>query len=367
MLMSRADFKQMLGIRELPSLHLEVSLGCNISCAMCTFHDGLKKFQWMPAERLKTVKQGFDCFGQVHIGDGSEPLINHDIFEIIQYLRTHDITVSVQTNAKLIRNAGDAENLVRSGLTLLSISLDGVTDFTVKKIRGGLGFSEIARAIDLINEAKHRLGSDTPYLASNAVAMRCNLDELPQLATYLLDHQFRSFRVGFLELRKPNDQLVGELLIYEKLKALQVVSDIKSIIATHQNSMSFNDGLFDANSGQRRRDTCTGYKDRFYVDWSGAMTTCYGKKYLGNIFEQGLDVLIQSEDYDAYVREVTTPDNSTCALCRFCEVMSFDRIFDHFGRRAVEYYSMDAITQSIEYANQGGEVREFWRTLTATA
>lgn len=367
MLMSRTEFKQMLGIRTLPSLHLEVSLGCNISCAMCTFHDDLKKFRWMPADRLKTVTQGFDGFGLVHIGDGSEPLINHDIFEIIAYLRTQDIPVSLQTNAKLIRNAGDAENLVRSGLTLLSISLDGVTDVTVKKIRGGLGFSEIARAIDLINEAKLRLGSDTPYLASNAVAMRCNLDELPQLAAYLLDHQFRSFRVGFLELRKPNDQLVGELLIYEKLRAYQVVKEIKAIIEAHQNSMSFNDGLFDTDNSQSRRDTCTGYKDRFYVDWSGAMTTCYGKKYLGNIFEQGLSALILSEEYKGYVREVTAPNNSTCALCRFCEVMSFDRISDHFGRRAVDHYSMDAIIQSIEYANQGGEVREFWLAQSALA
>lgn len=362
MLMSRDEYHAMLGIKKLPNLHLEVSLGCNISCAMCTFHDELKKIKVMSIEDLKKIDTGLDNFGQVHIGDGSEPFINPDVFEIISHLNSKGAKVSVQTNAKLIRTARDAEKIVKSGLMLLSVSLDGIKDSTVRFIRGGLGVTEISRAIDLINEAKLRLGSSTPYLVSNAVAMRCNLDELPELATFLLNKSFCSFRIGFLELRKPNNQLAGELLIYDMPRAIDSIKLVKEMIERHPQPMHFDDSIFKFGAGLTRRENCTGYKDRFYVNYSGDMFTCYGKRRLGNIFENGLLELISSKEYDDYVRKVTVSGNSICGGCSFCEIMSLDKVSDHFGRRAIEGYSLNVIEKSISIAKAGGEVKEFWRS-----
>lgn len=39
MLMSRGDFCILLGSKQLPNLHLEVSLSCNINFAMHIFND----------------------------------------------------------------------------------------------------------------------------------------------------------------------------------------------------------------------------------------------------------------------------------------------------------------------------------------
>lgn len=366
MLMSGQEFGELLGVKPLPNLHLEISLGCNISCAMCTFHDKLKKFRVMSAAQVKNLKSGFDYFGQIHIGDGSEPYINPDLFEIVGYLSDMGAKVSVQTNAKLIRTAADAEKLVKSGLMLLSLSVDGVNDATVRKIRGGLGFSEISRAIDLINEAKLRLNSSTPHLASNAVAMRCNLDELPDLARYLLDNGFCSFRIGFLELRQPNNDLVGELLIYDIPKAIETVARVRNLVECHPKAMHFDDSFFQVGVGLLRREQCTGYQDRLYVNHAGDLWTCYGKQKLGNIFENGLEGLIVSDTYATYKRHVTEPGNPICQACTFCQIMSLDKVTDHFGKPALEYYSLEKIDESISYANSGGEVRNFWRDAVLT-
>lgn len=361
MLMTGAEFGAMLDVKSLPNLHLEVSLGCNLSCAMCTFHDHLKKFQSMPLEKLLAVDTGFDRFGQVHIGDGSEPFINSGLLDIVGYLSNKGVKVSVQTNGKAIKSAKDADALVASGLMLLSISIDGVQDATMRKIRDGLGFTDIAKTIDLINAAKQRAGSKTPYLASNAVAMRCNLDQMPDLATYLLENGFCSFRIGFLELRQPNNDLAGELLIYEMPKAIEILAKVRRLIDRHPNAMHFDDGIFQAGVGMMKRENCTGYKDRFYVNYAGDMWTCYGKRKLGNIFENGLQGLIDSDAYRDYVQQVTTPANSICAACSFCQIMSLDKITDHFGKKAVEYYSLETIDASLRHAAAGGDVREFWR------
>lgn len=364
MLMNGEWLGDLVESKPLPNLHLEVSLGCNISCAMCTFHDGLKKFHLMPIDSLKSIKSGFESFSQVHIGDGSEPFINPDLLKIVTYLHSLGTNVSVQTNAKLIRNYSDAEAIVKSGLMLLSISVDGATDDTVKKIRGGLGFSEIAKAIELINEAKQRLGSVRPYLACNAVAMRCNLPELPVLTNYLLDNRFSSFRIGFLELRQPNKQLAGELLIYDMPRAAEILEQVKGIIDAHPNPMHFDGDIFKLGVGISRRENCTGYKDRLYANYAGDVWTCYGKQRLGNIFDDGLDAVLNSAVYANYVKIVTQPGNAICAECSFCKVMSLDKITDHFGRRAIEYYGMKLIEESLQYAESGDDVRKFWQSQT---
>jgi MoaA/NifB/PqqE/SkfB family radical SAM enzyme len=363
MLMTGAEFGDLLGVKSLPNLHLEISLGCNISCSMCTFHDNLKKFRVMSFDQLKKLRPDFERFGQIHIGDGSEPYINPDLLAIVSHLSAHGAKVSVQTNAKLIRTAQDAEKLVNSGLMLLSISLDGIKDATVRKIRGGLSFTEVSRAIDLINAAKVRLNSNTPHLVCNAVAMRSNLDELPELASYLLEQNFCSFRVGFLELRQPNSDLAGELLIYDIPKSIDTLANVKKLIADDPRSMHFDSGLFDVGVGLLRREQCTGYLDRLYVNHAGDMFTCYGKQKLGNIFETGLQELIDSDQYENYKKQVTVPGNTICQACTFCQVMALDKVSDHFGKRSLEYYTQATVEASLSYVAAGGEARDFWRNM----
>lgn len=362
MLMDGGWLGKLVNSKPLPNLHLEVSLGCNISCAMCTFHDGLKKFGLMPFERIVNIKTGFEHFSQVHIGDGSEPFINPNLLNIVRHISQIGTNVSVQTNAKLIRNRRDAEEIVKSGLMLMSISLDGVVDNTVRSIRGGLGFKEISQAVDLVNEAKARLGSTRPYLVCNAVAMRSNLDELPELANYLLNNLFSSFRIGFLELRQPNYQLAGELLIYDVPYALEIIRQVRTVIIEHTNPMHFDADIFKVGVGQLRRENCTGYKDRLYVNYTGDIWTCYGKQRLGNIFESGLEPVIRSEEYKNYIEIVTAPGNAICEQCRFCKIMALDKKSDHFGKHAVEHYGWSLIDESLAYVESGGDARVFWQT-----
>ncbi|WP_160167683.1 radical SAM protein [Methylomonas sp. MK1] len=354
------DFRKIRGVPVRPNLHMEVSLGCNISCEMCTFHDNLKKFSYMSLESLKKINGGFDYFGAVHMGDGSEPFINPDLIDIIKYLSEKGVFVSVQTNAKLIRNESDAEKIVKSGLNMLLISVDAVYDETLHKIRDGMSFSHIARVIDLVNEAKHKLNSKTPYLGSNAVVMRRNLNEIPLLVTHLLDNEFSFIRLGFLELRKPNNSLAGELLIYEMGKALEIINKTRSQVEVHRNSVVFDTDIFNGGMSSIRRGQCSAYRDRVYVTHIGDMWACYGKQRIGNIFESSIDQLINSATYKEYIEKVTTPGNPICSACTFCHIMSMDNIGDHFGRNAINHYGIELIEKSLEFAAAGGEPREFW-------
>lgn len=354
------QYRNLIGLSDAPALHLEISRGCNIHCAMCTFHDDLKKVAWTSLDDVKTLVKGMDYFGVVHLGDGSEPLLNPYFNEIAAHFRSQGLKVSAQTNAKLIRDKRAAEKLVKSGLNQLSISLEGVTDSTVTRIREGVTFTAILKAIDLVNNAKKKFNSKTPHLMANAVAMRSNLVELPSLAEFLLDKGFIRFRIGFLELRKAHSDLVNELLVYEQVRARQTISEIKSLVARSPRSMYLDVGLFSEGAERERRSDCTIYRDRIYVRYDGEVFACYGKRRIGNIYVDGIDACISSAEYQKYVEEVTRPNNPICEACTFCRVMSLNNVTDHFGRAALNHYSSAVVEGSIAWAEKGGKIEDYW-------
>jgi len=358
---SEKEFHHYIGIDDRPWLHLEISLGCNIRCAMCTFHEQLEKVTWTSLSDVQDLGDELNRFGVVHLGDGSEPLVNPDWYQIVSHISQLGAKVSLQTNAKLIRDIKSAERIVNSGLHLLSISIDGMTDNTVSRIREGIDFSTIEQAIVLINQAKKKLGSETPHLTANIVAMCSNLSEIPDLISFLLFHDFIKARIGFLELRQENSQLVSELLIYDKARAKQTIAMVYQRMDAHPQPFVLDAELFGETEGMSKRNACTAYRDHIYARHDGEMFACYGKRRLGNLFADGVDTCLTSEEYADHVETVTTPGNNICSACSFCRVMSFDVVDDHFGSEAVSYYSRETIIASLQYVKEGGNAEDYWR------
>lgn len=358
---SKIEFHQKLGIMSTKPVHVEISNGCNINCPMCTFHDHLEKISW---EYIPDLAKKLDIggrFNTIQIGDRSEPLINPKWDKIIKNFSQTGAIVSLQTNAKMIKNVEYAERIVKSGLHILSISIDGITNKTVARIRAGVDFDDIDRAIECINIAKRKLGSQTPHLFANCVAMRSNIKEMPELADYLVSNGFVRIRVGFLSLRKPNADLVSELLLYDRTSTKQMVDEIRRRVDAAKERVSLDLNIFNEKSSKVKREKCMVYQDEFYLHHNGDVFTCYGKKNIGNIKINSLDECMSSKGYREYFDIVSEPENKICGECRFCQVMVLDNIDDHFGPRAIAYYSRNTIEDSLRWVEKGGTPESFWQ------
>jgi len=341
------------------SLHYEISWGCNIACPMCTFHDDHHHKEFTNLEQVFSLSEGMELFKHVHMGDGSEPFINPNWYEIILFFKSKGKEVSLQTNAKYIRSLEIAKKIVKSGLDRISISIDGINDETISRIRKGITYKEIISAIDYINQAKKELKSDTPRLESNVVAMKSNIAQLEGLIDVLIDKNFKKVRIGFLELREINKSLISELLIYEKKRTLAVIEKIQDKIQSKNNSLDLDIEVFNL-MGTHIKDNCSAYFERLYLRQDGNLYACYGKKLLGNAYNSGLLECLSSRDYKNFIGVVETPENNICSACRFCRVMGFDEINSHFGHAVVNNIGMDIIQQSIEYVENGGDVKQYW-------
>jgi sulfatase maturation enzyme AslB (radical SAM superfamily) len=190
--------------------------------------------------------------------------------------------------------------------------------------------------------------------------MRSNLNEIPDLTRLLLDKGFVRLRIGFLELRKADPDLVSELLIYDPETAKRMATKVREIVKQSGKNTYLDLELFDEGQSQARLEQCTAYHDRIYVRHDGETFACYGKQRIGNIFDDGIEKCLASEAYENHCRTVTQKGNPVCSRCSFCRIMSLDNVNNHFGRRAIESYTHPVVEDSIQWVKKGQDVKEYW-------
>ncbi|MBF0588804.1 MAG: radical SAM protein [Magnetococcales bacterium] len=339
--------------------NLEVVNGCNIECQMCQQHDPIKKLQWTPHEQVKKILPDLAHADHIYMGNGSEHLIHPEWEAIMSDLTRLVPKVGINTNAKMIRSLDFAKRLVGVGLDVIQISIDGVTDETVSRVRKGITFTEIARAIDWIQEAKIQLGVEKPTLQANAVAMRSNLHEMAPLARFLAEKRMAQFRIGFLQVRSADSILAPQSLIYAKEEALQMLVDVEA--AADGDDMELDLSLFRPDNRTLTRATCDAFRKIVNISFDGVSGTCWHNFNFGNIYQQPIVEPFRMGEHLPFVTQHIRDNPQMCEKCTYCDVMDLDTISDHFGQRAVFSYSDAFLEKSVHFVQKGGSPEAFFK------
>jgi MoaA/NifB/PqqE/SkfB family radical SAM enzyme len=101
-------------------------------------------------------------------------------FDMVAYAARKRIRVTTVSNLTLLSPAR-AERCVSSGLYALHVSIDGATAETFERIRVGARFEQVMHHLELLQDARARLGSASPHLHLIMVVMRQNLHEVPEV------------------------------------------------------------------------------------------------------------------------------------------------------------------------------------------
>jgi len=111
--------------------------------------------------------------------DQGEPLLHPQLAQMIRLAKSHRFVVACSTNGQRLAEAGMAESLVDSGLNLLIVSADGLTQKTFAHYRRGGDLEKIKTGLQMIRNRRREAGSRSPRLALQFVVMRHNEHELP--------------------------------------------------------------------------------------------------------------------------------------------------------------------------------------------
>jgi radical SAM protein with 4Fe4S-binding SPASM domain len=157
----------------------EVTNRCNLQCLQCNRTLMSRPLGNMSLELFKKiVDESAPWIDVLDLNMWGEPLFNPDLIEMIHYAKSNGVKeVMLNTNGHLL-NSEWSEQLIQSGLDLLTFSIDASTKATYRKIRVNGDFRRVIRNIENYLKIRDSHQIRGPKTIAQMILMRENRAEL---------------------------------------------------------------------------------------------------------------------------------------------------------------------------------------------
>lgn len=154
---------------------------CNLECRFCPTGQkrGSRPSKIMDISLYKSV---MDKIGKyllyVEFCNWGEPLLNKNMAQMIKIAKEYEAQTFLSTNLNVNLTEDSAEELVKSGLDRMTISLDGASQKTYEIYRKNGNIDLVFKNIKLLAQAKKKLNSKTPHLHWQFLVFKHNEHEI---------------------------------------------------------------------------------------------------------------------------------------------------------------------------------------------
>jgi radical SAM protein with 4Fe4S-binding SPASM domain len=162
------------------SLSTELTNYCNLQCPECASGSGMmvRERGYMDINLFnKVVKELEPYLYNINLYFQGEPMLHPSFFSFLRNNRNSHTVVS--TNGHFL-SGENSEKIVRTGLTKLIISLDGIDQATYSAYRRNGSVDTVINGIKCVAEAKRRSGSSLKIEIQFLVS-RLNEHQIPQI------------------------------------------------------------------------------------------------------------------------------------------------------------------------------------------
>lgn len=155
---------------------------CNLRCPFCPTgqrRQNSRPSVVMPLKMFKSIMRKIGAYLlYTEFCNWGEPFLNKNLFEMIKIAKSYGSQTFISSNLNIKMDEKAAEELVKSGLDRMTISLDGASQETYEKYRIDGSFKLVLENILLIADAKKRLNSATPHLHWQFLVWKHNQHEI---------------------------------------------------------------------------------------------------------------------------------------------------------------------------------------------
>lgn len=159
----------------------EVTNVCNLKCPFCLTGKGVsggRSVRHMGFDEAKSIiDQVGDYIYLLQLYTWGEPLLNKDIYDIIQYAKKKNIYVMISTNATML-NEANSRRLVESGIDYVMVAIDGISDETYKQYRVGGDYSKVIKNLENLLSVKTEKANPTPFVEWQFIVFKHNEHEV---------------------------------------------------------------------------------------------------------------------------------------------------------------------------------------------
>lgn len=312
---------------------------CNIDCIMCFRH---YQHTYQIGDMDEIVFQNLvpilSYIQEINLQARGEPLLHKQLLSWIKQAKSNHAKVSFFTHGLLL-TLEVINQLVSFPLDRLTVSLDAATKTRFENIRLRANFDTIINNIRNLNAAKHQANSKYPELHLHFVAMRQNLDELPEVIKLAKELEVTTVIVEHLWVF--DVAMIQETLFLDRERMHQVFGLAKetaqklniSLVLPTEEPIKFCEPAILKQSGLTQfeylvqTDTKPDPSARYYcpepwriaiVYWNGDISPCcYTDRVMGNLHQRSFREIWNNDAYRSFRRNLkkgTLPKE--CVNCR---------------------------------------------------
>lgn len=215
-------FKKSIYFGKPYAVSIEISSICNLACHQCLVgrKEIKRRTDLMKLEDFKHIlnKLPKEVF-YINLYFQGEPLLNPDIFEMIRLAKAKNCYTLISTNGTLLDTHYCAK-LIGSGLDKLIISLDGSNQRIYSKYRSGGNIQQVLIGVETLQKMKRMVPSRFPKLEIQAIVLKTNEDDLPNIRQIALNHHVESLVLKSAQIYdlKNNTHLLPQNPYYSRYK-----------------------------------------------------------------------------------------------------------------------------------------------------
>jgi MoaA/NifB/PqqE/SkfB family radical SAM enzyme len=313
---------------------------CNLSCRMCPVAyrgegQGGKPPAFMHFETFCRILDAFPALSELQLQGMGEPFLHPRFLDMVRYATDRGIEVSTNTKLTALSERRAAES-VASGLARLHVSLDAADPAAYEFIRVGSDLNRVLRNLARITDAKRRTQAGHPEIVLVAVAMRRNLEQLPQLVRLAHEYGVASIAVQHLAHDFTEDTLPSQ---YRPMRAFVEAETLLNEVPARVErwfgearamAEQLNVPLRLPNVMPRPRGEVKTGRARCDWPWRGAYVSFSGQAMpcciiatpdrlnFGNMAQEGVVRVWNSAEYNAFRARLDSDDPPD--ICRGCAV-----------------------------------------------
>lgn len=228
-----------------------------------------------------------------------EPFVNDNMIDIIKLAHSERILTSISSNAHFITK-DNADEIVKSGLTKIIISLDGHNQRTYEKYRRNGQFPKVIEGLAAIRDAKMKLHSSLPL-----VELQCLLFNHTEINTKKIQAIGKRYKVDIIKFKTAQ--------FYDSQNIEMLPSD--------KNSRYDVDGNGELSIKKDLKNKCWKMWSSSIIAWNGnVVPCCFDKNHIftfGNVQSQPFEEIWHSAKYQNFRKHIHT-NRREIKMCQNC-------------------------------------------------
>jgi MoaA/NifB/PqqE/SkfB family radical SAM enzyme len=171
---------------------METTNFCNLKCPFCLTGKGISGGRSVKNMNFEEAKKILDQIGDyiyfLQMYTWGEPLLNPDIFKIIEYAKKKNIYVMISTNAMAMSPMNN-RRLLESGVDYIVVAIDGGSQETYQRYRKGGDYSKVVTNVKDLLSQREQCKDSSPFVEWQYIVFRHNEHEV-------YDVEQKAYRLG---------------------------------------------------------------------------------------------------------------------------------------------------------------------------